>query len=87
MGGAPLPPNPGELIDSHAMAVTLEQARQELAALAGRMAVANADVSEGIERFYTPLEPLREAERNPRRILGAGAEEVQPLDGPMHASL
>jgi len=27
VGGAPLPPNPGELIDSHAMAVTLEQAR------------------------------------------------------------
>ena len=27
VGGAPLPPNPGELIESHAMAVTLDQAR------------------------------------------------------------
>ncbi|QNI31540.1 ABC transporter permease [Alloacidobacterium dinghuense] len=35
--------------------VTLEQARQELAALAGRMAVANADVSEGMSATLLPL--------------------------------
>jgi predicted permease len=35
--------------------VTAEQARQELAALAGRMAVANADVSEGMSATLLPL--------------------------------
>ena len=32
------------------------------------------------------LEPLHEIERGLKRILGAGTEEVQPMDGPMHAS-
>ena len=35
--------------------VTMEQARQELAALAGRMAVANADVSQGMSATLLPL--------------------------------
>jgi hypothetical protein len=30
------------------------------------------------------LEPLHEVERDLKRILGAGTEEVQPMDGPMH---
>ena len=35
--------------------VTVDQARQELAALAGRMAIANADVSEGMSATLLPL--------------------------------
>jgi guanine nucleotide-binding protein alpha-1 subunit len=32
------------------------------------------------------LEPLHEVQRDLKRILGAGAEEVQPMKGPMYAS-
>ena len=43
--------------------------------------------SENHHALKLRLEPLHEVERDLKRILGAGVEEVQPMDGPMHASL
>jgi hypothetical protein len=44
------------------------------------------DFSEKHHALNLRLEPLYEVERDLKRILGAGAEEVQPMNGPMHAS-
>ena len=42
--------------------------------------------SENHHALKLRLEPLYEVERDLKRILGAEAEEVQLMDGPMHAS-